>query len=268
VRHLILSAALLGLTVTATIAQSPPTEPRFQVASVRVAPASGALPDGFAKNPRRVGDRWSWTTDLHSLVRYAYHLPGWRLSGIKPLETFYRIEASVEATATLDDVRSMLRQLLIERFKLTSHTRTEQRSGYALVVVDQPRLQRAAAIGEIPAMPDYLKTQPAAAFEGATFVSMDGIGIAAITGRGVPLARLAETLSEELKEFVTDETRMTGNFYFGFTYRRVDAADVGATEATPIFDALREALGLRLDRRKGPVEFLVVDRAERIPSEN
>ena len=73
---------------------------------------------------------------------------------------------------------------------------------------------------------------------------------------------------ESLKEFVTDETRMTGNFHFGFTYRRVDAADVGATEATPIFDALREALGLRLERRKGPVEFLVVDRAERIPSEN
>lgn len=266
-RHLILSA-LLALTVTATVAQAPLAGPRFQVASVRVVPASGALPDGFARNPRRVGDRWSWTTDLHSLVRYAYHLPSWRISGIKPLQMFYRIEASVEAKATLDDVRSMLRQLLLERFKLTSHTRVEQRSGYALVVVDQPRLQRAAATGDIPAMPDYLKSQPAAVFEGATFVSMDGIGIAAITGRGVPLARLAETLSEELKEFVTDETRMTGNFYFGFTYRRVDAADVGAPEATPIFDALREALGLRLERRKGPVEFLVVDHAEQIPSEN
>jgi uncharacterized protein (TIGR03435 family) len=181
---------------------------------------------------------------------------------------FYRIDASAEAKATVDDVRSMLRQLLIERFKLTSHTRVEQRSGYALVVVDRPKLQRAAANGEIPAMPDYLKGQPAALFEGASFVSMEGIGIAAITGRGVPLARLAETLSEELKEFVTDETRTTGNFYFGFTHRRVDAADVGAPEATPIFDALPEALGLRLERRKGPVEFLVVDHAERIPSEN
>ena len=266
-RHLILSA-LLALMVTVTVAQSPSPGPRFQVASIRVALASGALPDGFAKNPRRVGDRWSWTTDLHSLVRYAYHLPSWRMSGIEPLRMFYRIEAAVEAKATLDDVRLMLRQLLIERFKLTSHTRVEQRSGYGLVVVDRPKLQRAAATGEIPTMPDYLKGQPAAVFEGAIFASMEGIGIEAITGRGVPLARLAETLSEELKEFVTDETRTTGNFYFGFTYRRVDAADVGAPEATPIFDALRDALGLKLERRKGPVEFLVVDHAERIPSEN
>ena len=57
----------------------------------------------------------------------------------------------------------------------------------------------------------------AAAFEGYLVVSMEGIGTSAITGRGVTLARLADTLSSQFKEFVIDETGMTGNYYFGLT---------------------------------------------------
>jgi uncharacterized protein (TIGR03435 family) len=210
----------------------------------------------------------SWTTNLYSFIRYAYNVPTWRITGITPQQLFFRIDASMEATASQEQVRSMLRQLLIDRFKLTTHTTVEQRSGYALIIVNRPKLQNAAATGEVPAMPGYLRGQPAAAFEGAIFTSMEGKGIAAITGRGVPLARLAETLSEQLKEFVIDRTEMTGNYYFGFTFRSLASADAGAPEAPPIFDALREELGLRLERQKGPVEVLVVDHAERIPSEN
>ena len=117
-------------------------------------------------------------------------------------------------------------------------------------------------------MPGYFKGQLPAAFEGAIVTSAEGEGIAAITGRRVPLARLAEKLSEELKEFVIDQTGMTGNYYFGFTFRLLDDAHAGAPQVASLFDALREELGLRLERRKGPVELLVVDHAERIPSEN
>lgn len=168
-----------------------------------------------------------------------------------------------------EDVRSMLRQLLVDRFKLTTHTRVEQRSGYALVIVDASKLQRAAATGEVPPMPGYMQGQPPEAFERAIFASAaDAKDLSAITGRGVPLARLAETLSEELEEFVIDRTGMTGDYYFGFTFRRLDRADADAPEAPPIFDALADVLGLKLERQKGPVELLVVDHAERMPSEN
>jgi uncharacterized protein (TIGR03435 family) len=265
-RPLIL-AGVLTLIAGATAAQPPSTAPRFQVASVRVAPVLDVLPEGYAANPRIAGGRFSWTTDLSSLVRYAYRVPTWRLSGIVAPGMFYRIDASTDPPANQEDVRSMLRQLLVDRFKLTTHTRVEQRAGYALVVADRPKLQRLAASGSVPPMPDYLKRQSAAAFEGAIFVSMEGIGTAAMTGRGVTLARVAETLSGQLKEFVIDETGMTGNYYFGFTFRNLDSPD-GAVESAPLPDALREQLGLRLERRKGPVEFLVVDHVERIPSEN
>lgn len=267
-RPLIL-ASMLAFPPVASVAQSVPPEARFEVASVRVVPSSNGLPDGFAANPRRAGGRLTWTTDLFRLVRYAYHLPSWRITGIDSESLFLRVEALTDAATSQEDVRSMLRQLLIDRFKLSTHTTVEQRSGYALVIVDGPKLQEAAAISEVPPMPRYMKGQPAAAFEGAIFASAgDAKDISAITGRGVPLARLAETLSEELKEFVVDRTGMSGNYYFGFTFRRLDRADADAPEAPSIFDALSEELGLRLERQKGSVELLVVDHVERIPSAN
>lgn len=267
VRPFILSG-LLALTPTATVAQSLPPGPRFEVASVRVVTSSGGLPQGFAMNPRRAGERLTWTTRLFSLVRYAYDIPNWRITGIEPEQFFYRIEATMQAQASQEGVRSMMRQLLIDRFKLTTHTRVEQRPGYALVIDNGQKLRRTAATGEVPPMPSYWKSNPPAGVEGSIVNSAEGSGIAAITGRGVPLARLAYTLSEELKEFVVDRTGMTGNYYFGFTFRRLDYPNADAPEVASLFEALRDELGLRLERQKGPVEFLVVDHAERLPTEN
>jgi uncharacterized protein (TIGR03435 family) len=265
--RLFILSLLLALAAAASAAQSLHPGPRFEVASVRATPPSVGLPQGFAKNPRRVGPRLTWTTDLFALVRYAFDIPSWRISGIKSERVFYRVEALMEATASQEEVRAMLRQLLIDRFKLKTHTKVEQRSGYDLVVINGSKLQRAAATGEVPPMPDYMKGQPSAAFEGSVFISAESTGVSALTGRGVALARLAHTLSEALEEFVVDRTGTTANYYFGFTFRRL-VADAVAPEVPALYEALREHLGLKLERRQGPVELLVVDHAERTPSEN
>jgi uncharacterized protein (TIGR03435 family) len=40
------------------------------------------------------------------------------------------------------------------------------------------------------------------------------------------------------------------------------------TGGATLFTALQEALGLKLEQRKSPADFLIVDRAEKVPVEN
>jgi uncharacterized protein (TIGR03435 family) len=221
-------------------------------------------------NPRRTGDRLTWTTSLHDLIRYAHNLPAWRLSGIEPNQHFITIAAKVDARATPDDIRLMLRQLLVDRFKLVSHTRTEERSGYALNVgPDGPRLQTAQADGSVPPMPAYMGSPlpPPGPFEGFIFTSAEN-GCCAITGRGVPMSRLAAELSAQIEAFVVDRTGLAGNYYFGFMFQRHDRVDADAADAPSIFEAIERELRLTLNKTTGAVDFLVVDRIDKVPTEN
>ena len=72
---------------------------------------------------------------------------------------------------------------------------------------------------------------------------------------------------------VVDDTGLKGNYDFELTFER-DSAPAGADVGEParlvgpsIFSALQEQLGLKLESKKAPVEFLIIDHIER-PSEN
>jgi uncharacterized protein (TIGR03435 family) len=72
------------------------------------------------------------------------------------------------------------------------------------------------------------------------------------------------TISEVGDVVVTDKTGLQGNFDFDlrFTPRYRKSSTVPS-----IFVALQEQLGLELEFRTGPVEFLVVDHVEK-PADN
>jgi uncharacterized protein (TIGR03435 family) len=80
------------------------------------------------------------------------------------------------------------------------------------------------------------------------------------------LSRLAEALSEELGVLVKDETATKGMFAFSFQFARSTATDPEAGESLSF--VLQDQLGLDLERRRGPMDLLVIDHAERIPDEN
>ena len=61
---------------------------------------------------------------------------------------------------------------------------------------------------------------------------------------------------------------LSGSYEMTLDWAPDDAPANDATPGPSIFTALQEQLGLRLDSAKGPVEMLVIDRAERIPTEN
>ena len=83
------------------------------------------------------------------------------------------------------------------------------------------------------------------------------------------MGRFAEFLSDEAGRPVVDHTGLSGSYELTLDWAPDDAAAANDAAAGPsLFTALQEQLGLKLDSTKGPVEMLVIDRAERTPTEN
>jgi len=102
------------------------------------------------------------------------------------------------------------------------------------------------------------------------------IGARALTAASVPVADLAAPLSRLLERLVVDKTGLTGKFDIKVEWTPDEAPPQPAPgalappppDAAPsLFTAFHEQLGLKFEPQKGPVEILVVDRAEK-PSDN
>ena len=218
--------------------------------------------------PQRSGGRFNWTTDLHYLIGYAYQLPLSRLAGPVPGSDYlFEIVATTDPSATDDQVRWMLQTLLAERFKLAVHREAKEVDGYALKAGSRgPKIQEAKEEGPPPPMPAWMGKQVAeAALDGRVVAMAPSAGVVAITGRRVTMTQLAAALERQMGAFVTDETGLSGKYYLGFEFAKDDhAPDV---DLPTIFPALQD-LGLKLEKRKGPLEVLVVDHVEKTPTEN
>ena len=138
----------------------------------------------------------------------------------------------------------MLRALLEERFKLTTHRETKESQGYALVVAKGgPKLK------------------PASASPGQNAVYPGGLQ-GAVSRSG--LARLRHWPDPSGRP-VIDKTGIQGNYDIQLTYARDGTTD---SSRPSIFTAIQEQLGLKLESQKIPIEMLVIDRCDRVPTEN
>jgi uncharacterized protein (TIGR03435 family) len=105
-----------------------------------------------------------------------------------------------------------------------------------------------------------------------------GGGPGGLSGENATMNYFAFFLSRILDLNVIDRTELPDHYDVKFhfvpdaaTFGRGGAAEGGAVPAMPdgpdIFTALREQLGLRLEKGKGPVDYLVIEHAEK-PSDN
>ena len=96
---------------------------------------------------------------------------------------------------------------------------------------------------------------------------MSGGGKMDFTGAEIP--NVAANLSTMLERTVVDQTGLTGKYDFKLNW----SPDLGPSDGSPgssgpsVFTALEEQLGLKLVSAKGPVEMIVMERAEK-PTEN
>jgi uncharacterized protein (TIGR03435 family) len=107
-----------------------------------------------------------------------------------------------------------------------------------------------------------------------------GVAYSATTGSGhleavqVSLETFAAGVSGPASMPVTDRTTLTGKYSFTIEFKSSGLAadpndNADASEPTAdVFTVLRQQLGLVLERKETPRNILVIDRIQRLPTEN
>lgn len=229
--------------------------------------------------------------------------PPWIMENMGP--NLYEIDATIPAGATEAQYRLMMRQLLRERFLLEIHREKRNFPGYELVIAEGgPKLKESrpdpdAAAPDASQLP---KRNPEGLFllpPGPQMFTSLGWGAITVQAQQKPIGDLVkvmgrminQSMGENPNDFaspkarVLDRTGLTATYDFTLRFSCElcrFAATNGSMAAPPplppadspggepsIFVALQKQLGLKLNKIKDiPLDVIVVDRVEKIPTAN
>jgi uncharacterized protein (TIGR03435 family) len=250
--HLALVAALIGSGADGQ------ADPSFDVVSVRQHdPKDRAVsPPSCLNGHLRMHHR-----SIYALITQAYNLrfpqtaemeqqlPDWADTN-RP-EAFFDIEAKSDAPISEDQCWAMFRSLLGERFKLAMHWETKEGSVHDLVIAPGGhKMQKVTG----------------ADTERGLWYTMDGRPTIppqrpVSTLLGVTMASLANYISYATPDRlgVIDKTGLEGLYKvnLAFSTNPLEYSD------PDLQTALQKQLGLKLEKRKGPVKHFVLDHIQR-----
>ncbi len=203
--------------------------------------------------------------NLKLLIAAAYNMsPNTVLGGPSWIESdHYDILALTpgQTRPTHDEQMAMLRKLLEDRFSLSFHREQKEFSIYALEITkDGPKLNNTS----------LSPSDPSSVGPGTVYAQK-----IVMPARNATMNDFASLLQRAvLDRPVVDMTGLTGRYDFSLEWAPDESqfgGDVPASSADapspPLFQALQEQLGLKLEARKGPVSAIVIDRADH-PSPN
>src|ERR1700722_8559301 len=240
----------------------------FEVASVKPSTSTGG-PVTMTTDPGRI----TYTNiSLKRILLRAYDVKNYQISGPDWLDTLrFAITAKVPEGATAEDTQEMMRDLLATRFKMKVHRESKELPIYGLLVAKNGKIKPTSTGNPDDEQLAGMKADegkdgfPVLSLKAPGLVIETRNGRGRITAKEQPIAKLADVLSGQVGRPVIDRTGLAGNYSF-VVYFTPENSDAGSEPF--IFGALQEQLGLRLEARKGPVEMLVIDHAERMPTEN
>ncbi len=149
----------------------------------------------------------------------------------------------------------MFQNLLVDRFHLKAHWETRDVRAFSLEVRDSKPLVAASSAG--PSGPSRRAMRTSVADDGHRFV----------TATLETLADLAAYLSVQLGGQVSDRTGLSGEYDFRLDYRPVQ--NTGSNpNAIPEIQTAAKSLGVKLDHKMEPAKFLIVDQADKVPTDN
>jgi uncharacterized protein (TIGR03435 family) len=247
--------------------------PTFQLVDVHVSPHSNAP---SIRGGQLRGDRYTTSqATMTNLIarsynvesRYVYGGPSWL-----DLDRF-DVVAQAPHTTSADDIRLMLRSMLVDRFKLVVHTDTKPLPAFVLTAAkggtklkqsdasskpDAPSESDAPTMNGCAYQPPPPNTPPSPTME------------VKFSCHGTTMQSFAEFLhnvaSPYLKQPVVDQTGLKGawDFDIHWTYQ----PPKGDAAGTTIFDAVEKQLGLKLDTGTAPLPVVFVDSVNETPTPN
>ncbi len=262
---------LIFLLTGCALAQTADSLLRFEAASVKVADPRDVGPRSGMGSGRGISPRgpnpslfMRRTATLSSLLSAAYGLRAQQIIGPDWLTTeHYDIQARVpEGTAPAQQL-TMLQNLLAERFNIKQHRETRELPVYEMVVARGGPKLKAAGAEPLRAM----------TVDGAFVIGLkDGVRVNRLLDERGSLATLAARISRVADRMILDRTGLKGEYDIGLYWSPEgtpsDTPDVASLPVVSLERAFERQLGLRLEAKKDSVDVLVVDHAQKVPTEN
>lgn len=195
---------------------------------------------------------------VQSMLLYAYALhksqlanvPDWARTELWDAKGY----ADVPGQPNREQMQSLVRKLLAERFGLTLHMEQRESSVYLLTVA-KSRMKMTPSAGD----PNGLSNEN----------DRENSGLETMRATNLSTDELAGLLMRlSLDRPAVDRTELKGRYDFELRWTTDEAVASAPTDAPPgLFTAIQEQLGLKLEPIKAPVDVLVIDKVER-PGEN
>jgi uncharacterized protein (TIGR03435 family) len=288
-----------SLAQTPGAAQAATGKLEFDVASVRQNKSGGKPHSNIPLGPQNIygpsgGVVSAKNFSLLYYMTFAYKLTDYQQEALRSkapdwvLTDRFNIEARTENRGvTKDDLRAMMQSLLAARFGLSVHYESRTVSVYALELVRPgamgPKLRAHPAEAACPGFSPLVKTEegkpiaslPDAAADGYPTFCGGILGVPASAqdrysfgARNVSMALIASSFSSwgNLGRPVVDQTGLSGTWDFVLDYTPDPRPDYATVDSGgPTFEAaLQKQLGLKLEGKKAPVEFLAIDHVDRL----
>lgn len=244
---------------------------------------------------------------IKNVLTVAYKVKAYQIEGPAWMDTErFNISAKVPPGTTEAQFRIMLQNLLAERFHLKLHHETKEMPIMALVAgKNGTKLTESKPIAppaeggpsaNPAASPTFDPTRLAKNADGSVKFPAGGRGARISVNNGhmqmnvnsQPMGAFCDMLTNQLGIPVVDQTGLTANYDFtlefapdprGLKYMPMGGgmpsgapeggpADAAEPSAPTLENAIQAQLGLKLERRKGPADMLVIDSVDKTPVEN
>jgi uncharacterized protein (TIGR03435 family) len=278
--------ASLLLVSAGAVAQKPDARPQFEVASIRPTEPG---PESWQKIGVHIDGAMvrCAALSLRDYIGMAYGVKTAQISGPAWLaDAKFDISAKLPDGATRAQMPGMMQALLAERFNLEFHRESKEFPVYVLTLGKGPlKLKESAPDPDAPAPAGNIDVTVRGVNNGSVVSLGGGSSITGtrgtVEGKRVTIRQLLDSIERYLDRPAVDMTGLHGVYDVTIQYSldelrnvlrasgsSVTIPDAAADQFPGSIPRSFEALGLKLEARKAPLDILVIDRMEKTPTQN